>query len=130
MTVNGILLTIPLVSSASSTGERLETGNAGYNRPCVVGACASPNKKQIAHGKTSGKVKFINIRRRILKLKGVFIMMYKIEYDNGKYCNYAHSRLDLLEWLRILRDEKIDDILKISKSGDVTSVIEKYKKFL
>ena len=86
--------------------------------------------KQIAHGKTAGKVKFINIRSRILKLKGVFIMMYKIEYDNGKCCNYAHSRADLLEWLRILRDEKIDDILKISKSGDVTSVIEKYKKFL
>ena len=57
-------------------------------------------------------------------------MMYKIEYDNGKCCNYANSRDDLLEWLRILHDEKIDDILKISKSGDVTSVIEKYKKFL
>ena len=63
-------------------------------------------------------------------MKVVLIMMYKIEYDNGKCCNYAHSRADLLEWLRILRDEKIDDILKISKSGDVTSVIEKYKKFL
>ena len=66
----------------------------------------------------------------ILKLKVVFIMMYKIEYGNGKCCNYAHSRADLLEWLRILRDEKIDDILKISKSGDVTSVIDKYQKFL
>ena len=57
-------------------------------------------------------------------------MMYKIEYDNGKCCNYANGRSDLLEWLRILRDEKIDDILKINKSGDITSVIEKYKKFL
>ena len=57
-------------------------------------------------------------------------MMYKIEYDNGKCCNYAHSRADLLEWLRILRDEKIDDIFKINKSGAITSVIEKYKKFL
>ena len=63
-------------------------------------------------------------------MKGELIMMYKIEYDNGKCANYAHSRADLLEWLRILRDEKIDDILKISKSGDITSVIEKYKKFL
>ena len=70
------------------------------------------------------------LRSRILKLKGVFIMMYKIEYGNGKCCNYAHSRSDLLEWLRILRDEKIDDILKINKSGAITSVIEKYKKFL
>ena len=67
---------------------------------------------------------------RILKLKWVFIMMYKIEYSGGKCCNYANSRADLLEWLRILRDEKIDDILKISKDGNMTSVIEKYKKFL
>ena len=50
-------------------------------------------------------------------MKGVFIMMYKIEYSGGKCCNYANGRADLLEWLRILRDEKIDDILKISKSG-------------
>ena len=63
-------------------------------------------------------------------MKGVLIMMYKIEYDNGKCCNYAHSRADLLEWLRILHDEKIDDIFKISKDGNMTSVIEKYKKFL
>ena len=57
-------------------------------------------------------------------------MMYKIEYDNGKCYNYANGRSDLLEWLRILHDEKIDDILKISKSGDATSVIDKYQKFL
>ena len=63
-------------------------------------------------------------------MKGVFIMMYKIEYSGGKCCNYAHSRSDLLERLRILRDEKIDDILKISKSGDAASVIDKYQKFL
>ena len=63
-------------------------------------------------------------------MKWVFIMMYKIEYGNGKCCNYANGRDDLLEWLRILRDEKIEDILKINKSGDITSVIEKYKKFL
>ena len=59
-----------------------------------------------------------------------FIMIYKIEYSGGKCCNYANGRVDLLEWLSILRDEKIDDILRISKSGDVISVIEKYKKFL
>ena len=57
-------------------------------------------------------------------------MIYKIEYDNRKCYNYANGRADLLEWLRILHDEKIKDILKISKSGDVTSVIEKYQKFL
>ena len=57
-------------------------------------------------------------------------MIYKIEYDNRKCYNYANGRADLLEWLSILRGEKIDDILKISKSGDVTSVIDKYQKFL
>ena len=57
-------------------------------------------------------------------------MMYKIEYDNGKCCNYANGRADLLEWLGILRGEKIDDMLKISKDRNMTSVIEKYKKFL
>ena len=57
-------------------------------------------------------------------------MIYKIAYSCGKCCNYANGRADLLEWLRILRDEKIDDILKISKDGNMTSVIEKYKKFL
>ena len=61
---------------------------------------------------------------------GGFIMIYKIEYSGGKCCNYANGRVDLLEWLRILRDEKIDDILKISKDGNMASVIEKYKKFL
>ena len=56
-------------------------------------------------------------------------MIYKIEYSGGKCCNYANGRADLLEWLRILRDEKINDILKISKDGNMTSVIEKYKNF-
>ena len=62
--------------------------------------------------------------------KGGDSMIYMIIYDGEKCANYANSRSDLLEWLRILHDEKIDDILKISKSGDVTSVVEKYKKFL
>ena len=57
-------------------------------------------------------------------------MIYMIIYDGEKCANYAHSRADLLEWLRILRDEKIDDILKINKSGTITSVIDKYQKFL
>ena len=57
-------------------------------------------------------------------------MIYMIIYDGEKCANYASSRSDLLEWLRILHDEKIDDILKINKEGDITSVIEKYKKFL
>ncbi len=57
-------------------------------------------------------------------------MIYMIIYDGEKCANYANSRADLLEWLRILHDEKIDDILKVSKSGAITSVIDKYQKFL
>lgn len=57
-------------------------------------------------------------------------MIYMIIYDGEKCANYANCRADLLEWLRILRDEKIDDILKISKAGAITSVIDKYQKFL
>lgn len=34
-------------------------------------------------------------------------MEYRIEYANGKSCNYAHSRKDLLEWLAILKYEVI-----------------------
>lgn len=57
-------------------------------------------------------------------------MVYTIIYDGEKCANYANSRADLPEWLRILHDEKIDDILKISKAGVITSVIDKYQKFL
>lgn len=57
-------------------------------------------------------------------------MIYMIIYDGEKCANYANSRADLLEWLRILHDEKIDDILKINKVGVITSVIGKYQKFL
>lgn len=57
-------------------------------------------------------------------------MIYMIIYDDEKCTNYANSRADLLEWLRILHDEEINDILKIGKSGAITSVIDKYQKFL
>lgn len=57
-------------------------------------------------------------------------MEYRIEYANGKFCNYAHSRKDLLEWLAILKDEVILDIRKIYKSGVEDSVLEKYERFV
>lgn len=57
-------------------------------------------------------------------------MMYKIEYDNGKCYNYANCRTDLLEWLRILKDEQITDIRKVYKSGVTDSVLEKYQGYI
>lgn len=57
-------------------------------------------------------------------------MTYKIEYADGRCCNFAHSRADLLEWLELLKDEAISDIRKVYKSGVEDSVMEKYKKYL
>jgi hypothetical protein len=50
-------------------------------------------------------------------------MRYRIEYADGKCCNFANSRKDLLDWLKLLKDEQIVDIRKIYKSG-VTDEIE------
>ena len=57
-------------------------------------------------------------------------MEYRIEYAGGRCCNYAHNRTDLMEWLRILKDEVITDIRKIHKSGASDSVIEQYRKYI
>lgn len=57
-------------------------------------------------------------------------MLYKIEYANGKCSNYANGRKDLLDWLELLKDEVITDILKISKGGDTCSVMENYRKYI
>ena len=57
-------------------------------------------------------------------------MLYRIEYGNSKCCNFAHSREDLLSWLKLLKDETITDIRKVYKSGATDSVIEKYKKYI
>lgn len=57
-------------------------------------------------------------------------MTYRIEYAGGKCCNFAHSRKDLLEWLKLLKDETISDIRKLYKSGVSISVVGKYGKYI
>lgn len=57
-------------------------------------------------------------------------MTYRIEYSGGNCCNFAHSREDLLEWLKLLKDETITDIRKVYKNGISDSVLEKYKKYI
>lgn len=57
-------------------------------------------------------------------------MRYRIEYADGRCCNYANSRKDLLEWLKLLKDETITDIRKVYKSGVTDSVMETYKPYL
>ena len=57
-------------------------------------------------------------------------MIYRIEYESGKCCNFAHSRQDLIEWLKLLKDETITDIRKVYKSGVSDSVFEKYQNYI
>lgn len=57
-------------------------------------------------------------------------MRYRIEYASGKCCNFANSRKDLIEWLKLLKDETITDIRKLYKSGVSDSVMEKYQQFI
>ena len=57
-------------------------------------------------------------------------MNYRIEYAGGRCYNYAHNRADLIDWLKLLKDEAVTDIRKVYKSGASDSVIEKYRKYI
>lgn len=57
-------------------------------------------------------------------------MRYRIEYADGSCCNFANGRADLLEWLKLLKDEEIADIRKVYKSGVSDSVLETYRSYI
>lgn len=57
-------------------------------------------------------------------------MRYRIEYADGRCCNFANSRKDWLDWLKALKDEKIVDIRKVYKNGVTDSVMDNYHKYL
>lgn len=57
-------------------------------------------------------------------------MNYRIEYAEGKCCNFANGSKDLIQWLKLLRDETVTDIRKIYKSGVSDSVMEQYSKYI
>ena len=57
-------------------------------------------------------------------------MRYRIEYADGRCCNFANSRKDLLDWLKALKDEKIVDIRKVYKNGVTDFVMDNYRKHL
>lgn len=57
-------------------------------------------------------------------------MRYRIKYADGRCCNFANSRKDLLEWLKLLKDEEITDIRKVYKSGVTDSVMETYRSYI
>ena len=57
-------------------------------------------------------------------------MRYRIEYADGRRCNFANSRKDLLDWLKALKDEEIVDIRKVYKNGITDSVMDNYRRYL
>lgn len=57
-------------------------------------------------------------------------MRYRIEYDEGRCCNYANGSKDLIAWLKLLKDETVTDIRKLYKSGVSDSVMDKYQKYI
>ena len=57
-------------------------------------------------------------------------MRYRIEYADGRCCNFANRRADLLAWLKLLKEEEIADIRKVYKSGVSDSVLETYRSYI
>lgn len=57
-------------------------------------------------------------------------MGYRIEYADGRCCSFANSRNDLIEWLKLLKDETVSDIRKVYKNGVTDSVKETYAKYI
>lgn len=57
-------------------------------------------------------------------------MRYRIEYANGRCCDFVNSSKDLIAWLQILKKEEISDIRKVYKSGATDSVKEIYKQYI
>lgn len=56
------------------------------------------------------------------------LMRYRIEYADGRCCNFANRRKELIERLELLKDETVSDIRKLYKRGDSDSVMDKYKQ--
>ena len=57
-------------------------------------------------------------------------MRYRIEYADGRCCNFANGRAELLKWLKLLKQEEISDIRKVYKSGVSDSVLETYRNYI
>lgn len=56
-------------------------------------------------------------------------MKYRIEYAGKRCCNIACNRNDLIEKLKLLKDEVVVDIRKVYKSGVSDSVMEIYEQY-
>lgn len=60
------------------------------------------------------------------------VPVYEIPYRirDGRYCNFANGRAELLKWLKLLKQEEISDIRKVYKSGVSDSVLETYRNYI
>ena len=57
-------------------------------------------------------------------------MRYRIEYADGRCCNFANGRAELLKWLKLLKQEEISDIRKVYKSDVSDSVLKIYRNYI
>lgn len=57
-------------------------------------------------------------------------MLYQIKYAEGRCHNYANGRKDLLEWLDLLKEETITDVVKVYKNGTEISVLSRYQGYI
>ena len=57
-------------------------------------------------------------------------MKYRIEYAEGKCCNFANSSKELIGQLEQSKDETITDIRKLYKNGVSDSVMDVYAKYI
>lgn len=57
-------------------------------------------------------------------------MTYRIEYAGRRCYRFVNSSKDLIEWLKLLKNETVTDIRKLYKSGVSDSVMEKYTKYI
>lgn len=62
--------------------------------------------------------------------KGRDFVEYRIEYAGGECGNTANGRNDVIEWLKILKDETISDIRKVYKDGRSCSVVAQYERYI
>lgn len=57
-------------------------------------------------------------------------MRYRIEYADGRSCNFANSSKELIVRLKLLKNETVSDIRKLYKSRVSDSVMDKYEKYI
>lgn len=57
-------------------------------------------------------------------------MRYRIEYADGRRCNFADSSKDLIKRLRLRNAGTITDVRKLYKSGASDSVMDIYKNHI